>query len=185
MQQIEKTGEDVLIALCRAGNDTGYTELYNRYAKRVYNSICRFISHTGEAEDILQESFYLAFENISRLKKSDSFGSWVNRIAVNQSISFLRKKKINLADLYMDIPDTEVYDVKDDQLFDCRVDDVRNAIEQLPEGYRTIISLYLFEDISQEEISKMLGVSYTTVRTQYHRAKKKVMQLLKDKTYHE
>ncbi|MBC7615187.1 MAG: sigma-70 family RNA polymerase sigma factor, partial [Pedobacter sp.] len=68
---------------------------------------------------------------------------------------------------------------------ETQVEDVRKSIENLPQGYKTILCLYLFENISQEEIGAMLGISHNTVRTQYHRAKKKVLLSLKDKIYHE
>ncbi|MBK1442205.1 sigma-70 family RNA polymerase sigma factor [Parapedobacter sp. ISTM3] len=183
MQPVEKKDEIELIALCREGHEVGFTELYNKYARSVYNSICRIISHTGEAEDILQESFYHAFADIHRLHNAASFGAWVNRIALNRSITYLRKQKVFFTDAEeMDIADEEGYDEEANTLFDCKVDDVKNAIEQLPQGYKTILSLYLFEDIPQEEIGKMLGISHTTVRSQYHRAKKRIIQSLKDKT---
>lgn len=183
MQPTEKNNESELIALCRQGHDTGFTGLYNKYARPVYNSICRLISHTAEAEDILQESFYHAFTDIHRLQNTASFGAWVNRIALNRSITHLRRRKVFFSDAAdIDIADEDGYDEEVHELFDCRVEDVRKAIEQLPQGYRTILSLYLFEDIPQEEIGKMLGISHSTVRTQYHRAKKKVIQSLKDKT---
>jgi len=183
LQPTVKKDETDLIALCRQGHDIGFTELYNKYARPVYNSICRIISHTAEAEDILQESFYHAFAGINNLQNATSFGAWVNRIALNRSITYLRKKKVVFTTTYeFDIADDEDYDEDEDQLFDCKVDDVRNAIEQLPQGYKTILNLYLFEDIPQEEIGKMLGISHSTVRTQYHRAKKKVMLSLKNKT---
>ncbi|MFC3199945.1 RNA polymerase sigma factor [Parapedobacter deserti] len=183
MRPLGKNDETELIALCRAGHEMGFTGLYNKYAKTVYNSICRIISHTAEAEDILQESFYHAFSDIHRLQNAASFGAWVNRIALNRSITYLRKRKIRFYETgTFDVADEENYDEKEEALFDCKVADVRRAIEQLPSGYRTILSLYLFEDIPQEEIGKMLGISHTTVRSQYHRAKKKVIQVLKDKT---
>ncbi|WP_257667334.1 RNA polymerase sigma factor [Parapedobacter tibetensis] len=186
LQPKEQIDEQHLITLCRAGNDMGYTELYNKYAKYVYNSIRRIISHTAEAEDILQEAFCLAFADIDRLQNTASFGAWVKRIALNRSISCLRKRKILFSEAgEIDVADENDYDEDANKLFDCKVEDVRKAIDELPHGYKTILSLYLFENISQEEISKMLDISYNTVRTQYHRAKKKIIQSLKDKTYYE
>lgn len=183
MQPADKKDEIELVALCHQGHDAGFTALYNRYARPVYNSICRIISHTAEAEDILQESFYHAFSDIHRLQSAASFGAWVRRIALNRSITHLRKRKIVFSDDGgLDVAGEEDYDVEADHLFDCRVEDVKQAIEQLPQGYKTIVNLYLFEDIPQAEIAGMLGISHSTVRTQYHRAKKKVIQSLKDKT---
>ncbi len=183
LQPTDKKDEIELVALCHHGHDTGFTTLYNRYARPVYNSICRIVSHTAEAEDILQESFYHAFSNIHRLQNASSFGSWIHRIALNRSITHLRKRKIIFFDNdELDVADEEAYDLEADQLFDCKVEDVKLAIDQLPQGYKTILNLYLFEDIPQEEIAGMLGISHSTVRTQYHRAKKKVIQSLKDRT---
>ncbi|MGV3761513.1 MAG: RNA polymerase sigma factor [Parapedobacter sp.] len=183
MQPADKKDEIELVALCHQGHDTGFTALYNKYARPVYNSICRIVSHTAEAEDILQESFYHAFSDIHRLQNATSFGSWIHRIALNRSITHLRKRKIVFTDNgEPDVAAEAGYDLEADQLFDGRVEDVKRAIEQLPQGYKTILSLYLFEDIPQDEIAEMLGISHSTVRTQYHRAKKKIIQSLKDRT---
>ena len=182
MDPTDKKDEAALITLCHRGDDTGFTALYDRYARPVYNAICRIISHTAEAEDILQESFYHAFSDIHKLQNATSFGAWVHRIALNRSITHLRKRKVIFSDNgRLDVADEEVYDLEADQLFDCKVEDVKQAIEELPQGYKTILSLYLFEEIPQEEIAEMLGISHSTVRTQYHRARKKIIQSLKDK----
>lgn len=184
MQLTEKNNEPDWVALCRKGDNSAFTALYNKYAKRVFNSICRVIPHTAEAEDILQESFYHAFSDIHRLQNPSSFGAWVSRIAINRAISHLRRQKVSFLDAdEIEVADEPPEDEETAQLFECTVDEVRNAICQLPTGYRTILSLYLFEDMNQEEIARMLGVSHSTVRTQYHRAKKKVLQLLKNKTW--
>lgn len=186
MQSTEKLSDQTLIIMCQSGSDFGYTELYNRYAKPVYNSICRIISHTAEAEDILQETFFTVFSDINKLNGIISFEGWVKRIAINRSISHLRKKKIQFSDLGDSefVAESE-YSTEENEIFDCRVDDVRNSIEQLPHGYKTILNLYLFENMPHEEIAGLLGISHSTVRTQYHRGKKKIMSLLKDKSYYD
>jgi len=185
LENKEKIPDQELMKMCREGKDLGFTLLYNKYSKRVYSSICRFISHTGEAEDILQETFFTVFGELSKMKEIVSFEAWTRRIAINRSISHLRKQKIQFSDLgEMDIPAGEMYDPGENELFECKVEDVKNSIAALPMGYKTILNLYLFEKLTQEEIAVMLGVSHTTVRTQYHRAKKKVLESLKDKPYY-
>lgn len=186
MQSTEKVTDQMLISMCQAGNDFGYTALYNKYAKGVYNSISRIVSHTGEAEDLLQETFFTVFTEINKLSGINSFEGWIKRIAINRSISHLRKRKIIFSDvegaeLADDIEDT----VQENEIFDCKVEDVRKSIEQLPEGYKTILNLYLFENMQHEEIAGLLGISHSTVRTQYHRAKKKIVALLKDRSYYD
>lgn len=186
MTPIEKKTDHELIAMCLANNDLGFTELYQKYARRIYNSIHRIVSHTAEAEDILQETFLTVFKEIDKLSNVLNFEAWVKRIAINRAISHLRKKKIEFSDLEgTEIEAEKEYDVRENELFETQVEDVRKSIEDLPQGYKTIVCLYLFENIPQEEIGAMLGISHNTVRTQYHRAKKRVLLSLKDKIYYE
>lgn len=186
MTPAEKKNDQELIAMCQANNDLGYTELYRKYARRIYNSIHRIVSHTAEAEDILQETFVTVFNDLGRLSNVINFEAWVKRIAINRAISHIRKKKIEFTDLgFTEFEAEKEYSTDENDIFESKVEDVRNCIEQLPPGYKTIVSLYLFEQIPQEEIATMLGISHNTVRTQYHRAKKKIISSLKDKAYHE
>ena len=175
-----------LISMCIQGKDAGYTGLYQKYARRIYNSISRLIVHTAEAEDILQETFFNAFSDPERLRGILSFEAWVRRMAVNKAISHLRGKKIQFADMgEMDPQAEEEYDMGEDELFNCKVEDVKKSIDALATGYKTILNLYLFEKMSQDEIAGVLGLSHATVRTQYHRAKKRILLALKDKAYYE
>ena len=172
--------------MCLRGKDLGYTELYNRYARGIYNSISRIVSHTAEAEDILQETFCQIFGDMRKLQGVASVEGWTKRIAINKSISHLRRQKMTFTDLGdTEIADDEPQTTDENDIFDCRVEDVRKSIEALAPGYRTIVNLYLFEKLSQEEIAGMLGLSHSTVRTQYHRAKNKILLSLKDKSYYE
>ncbi|RZK42133.1 MAG: RNA polymerase sigma factor [Pedobacter sp.] len=187
MTPIEKQNDQQLIAMCQANNDLGFSELYRKYAKRIYNSIHRIVSHTGEAEDILQETFLTVFKEIDRLSNVASLESWIKRIAINKAISHLRKRKIQFAEIdSVDVIEAEKeYDPVENEIFESKVEDVRKSIDFLPQGYKTVVCLYLFENIPQEEIASMLGISHNTVRTQYHRAKKKILLSLRDKIYHE
>ena len=98
----------------------------------------------------------------------------------NQCLSYLRKKKV----YFEEVGETEVEeeDGVDESAYAMTVSAVKEAIGQLPDGYRTVISLYLFEEYSHREIASMLGISESTVKTQYMRAKEKVRQLVKLKT---
>lgn len=172
--------------MCQANNDLGYSELYKRYSRRIYNSIARIVSHQAEAEDLLQETFVTAFREIEKLNNVISFEAWLKRVAINKSISYLRKRKIEFTELSYTEPEAEPeYDNTENQLFESKVKEVRNCIDNLPHNYKTIVCLYLFENIPQEEIANMLGLTHTNVRSQYHRAKKKILLSLKDKAYHE
>lgn len=181
-----KISDKELMDLCVSGIENGYTQLYNRYSKSVFNSICRLVADSAEAEDILQEVFVAVFSDISRLSGVDSFEAWVKRVAINRSISHLRKKKVYFTDIEKTmIMDTTEEDMTEKQSLECKIEDLQNAIAELSVEARTIVNLFLFDDMPQEEIGKMLGLSHNAVRSQYHRAKKKIMQTLKQKTKNE
>jgi RNA polymerase sigma factor (sigma-70 family) len=177
--------EQELVSQCLAGQENGYAVLYNKYAKRIYNAVFRVIGNSAESEDIVQEAFCTAFEQLGKLKNQNNFEGWVKRIAINQAITTIRKRKMIFADdnLLENIAEPDV-DLDEEFLFQCQVDDVKSAIQALPDGYRTIVSLHLFENIGQEEIGNMLGINHATVRSQYHRARKKIFTALKDKAYY-
>lgn len=173
---MNKQGE--LIARCKQGDPSAYTVLYNEHAGAVYNSIIRLVGHTAEAEDILQESFVAAFQRIASFAPTVGFRAWVKRIAINKSIDWIRKQKLSFVELdthFVAVPEETSID---ESAFQFTMDAIATAIELLPDNYRTIFNLYAVENIPQAEIAKMLGLENTVVRTQYHRAKQKLLMIL-------
>jgi RNA polymerase sigma factor (sigma-70 family) len=170
--------EQILIDACKKGNSLAFTQLYSNYSKEVFNSITRLVSNNVEAEDLLQESFIAAYQNIKQFDKHTNFKAWIKRIAINKSITFLRKKKIvfNEWNDKIDALDEKI----DETAFSFQVEAIKSAIQQLPYTYKTIVQLYVLDEIPQEEIGQMLGLSHNTVRIQYHRAKQKILQLLQN-----
>ena len=154
-----------------------YEEIYHRYAKEVYNSIYRIVQHTGEAEDLLQETFLEAFEDLDYFFSRPEPSAWLKRVGINKSITLLRKRKLLHIVGKDDFPDINVEAI-DEQEFELEINHVMQAIQQLPLGYRTIVQLYLIEDIPQEEIGQMLGIAHGTVRSQYFRARKQIISLI-------
>lgn len=173
-----------LIGLCIKGDNKGYTMLYHRYAKSIYNSIRRLVQNTSEAEDLLQEVFVQVFSDSKRLTSIENFEAWTRRIAINSSISHLRKRRI----FFTDIDDLKGCEITEDNREiaweESRIEDVQEAINKLPNTAKTIVNLFLFENMSQEEIGKTIGMSHIAVRSQYHRAKAKIAQEVKKKNYH-
>jgi RNA polymerase sigma-70 factor (ECF subfamily) len=172
---------DELIERCLRGDILGYKELYVRYSKAMYNTCLRLLNNMAEAEDVLQESFIEAFKNLERFEYRTSFGGWLKQICINRSINQLKKRKID----WVDIQKTAVYDYADEKEVDemetaMQVDSVKKAIMKLPDGYRTVLNLYLLEGYDHEEIAEILNVAESTTRTQYMRAKQKLLQLLKE-----
>ena len=171
---------DELVAKCKKGDVQSYEMLYQRYAKPMFNTSLRIVNNTPDAEDVLQESFASAFQYLDRFDYSSTFGAWLKRIVINNSINILRRRKLVFAELQEgSTPEpiqTEELDEEDIQL---KVEEIKKAVTLLPNGYRAVLSLLLFEGYDYEEIAEILKISESTARTQYHRAKQKLLHLLK------
>lgn len=132
-----------------------------------------------EAEDVLQESFVKAFKNLEGYRGTASIGSWLKRIVVNTAINHIRKKQLTLVPLDQVEADAGLpFDSDDNYLF-LEVEKIKQGISQLPDGYRIVFSLYLLEGYDHTEIAEILGISVSTSKSQYNRAKSKLRSLLK------
>ncbi len=173
--------QDDLLDRCKNGDTKAFKLLYEQYAKAMYNTCLRIVNNAGEAEDVLQESFIEAFKNLASFEHRTSFGGWLKKICVNRSIDQLKKRKITWIDIDTTENDYEAndYNEAEEAELELKVVHIRNAITQLADGYRTVLSLYLLEGYDHEEIAGILNVAESTTRTQYMRAKQKLIQLLK------
>jgi len=131
-----------------------------------------------DAEDILQESFIDAFKNLDSFRYQSTFGSWLKRIVINKSINHLKLKRIPL--IAFENYENWITEQEDEQIKDEDLDisSIKLAIKQLPNGYQTVINLYLIEGYDHVEIGEILGISTSTSKSQYHRAKKKLIALM-------
>ncbi len=137
------------------------------------------MSSKEEAEDMLQESFAEAFMKLDTFRYESAFGVWLKRIVINKCINSLKRKKAELI-LTDNLPDMDDTNNGEDNL-DTRtlkVKDVQKAMEMLPQGYRVIFSLYLLEGYDHSEIAQIMGVSESTSKSQYSRARQKIKELL-------
>ncbi len=175
------TQRDELIERCLQGDTLGYRELYQRYSKAMFNTCLRLLNNVTEAEDVLQESFMEAFKNLASFEYRTTFGGWLKQICVNRSINQLKKRRID----WVDMEQVAGYDSIEDLPYDeesvaYQVESVKKAITRLPDGYRTVLSLYLLEGYDHEEVAGILNVAESTTRTQFIRANQKLLQLLKE-----
>lgn len=171
-----------LVAECKQGSKKACYELYRLYAKAMLNVAFRIVGNTDEAEDVLQEAFLDAFNRIKDFRQETTFGLWLKQIVVHRAINLLRKRKMNLVEMDGDemenIADDEPEDLEQTQY---KVAQVKEAMKELPEGYRVVISLYLLEGYDHEEIGQILHITENTSRTQFLRAKRKLSEILKQK----
>ncbi len=170
-----------LIARCKAGDRNAHYKLYKLYAKAMFNAAFRIVGREEDAEDVLQDAFVSAFRNLDAYRGDATFGAWLKRIVVNKAISFLKKHRHDF------MPDDEHWDIAEtgpdeDAIDDLTVERVRNAIQELPDGYRTVLSLYLLEGYDHQEIAGILGISESTSKSQLNRAKAKLRDKLTTRT---
>lgn len=174
---------ETLVQQCLNGEAAAYRALYDRYAKAMFNTALRILNRSDEAEDILQEAFTDAFQQLGSFEGRSTFGAWLRQIVVYKSIAHLKKQKLHLNGLKTDAENiADETPIDEDEIW-YSVESIKQAIQKLPDGYRTVLSLHLIEGYEQEEVASMMQLAHSTVRTQYMRAKQKLVQLLKQEVY--
>ena len=167
----------ILIEECRQGKNEAFKQVYDLYSSAMYTICCRMLNDKEEAKDVLQESFISAFKNIHQYSGKASFGSWLKRIVINACIATIKKRNADLIPLAeRDLPEEPL---EEDTGMKYTIEDVKTAMNELADGYRMILSLYLFEDHSHKMIAEKLNISEGTSKSQYSRARKKLSGLLK------
>ncbi len=136
----------------------------------MFNVCLRILRKREDAEDALQDAFSLVFRKLSTFRNESTLGAWIKRIVVNTCLNEIKKRKaffieldegMHVVDESIDIPE-----------YKLEVSKIQQALGLLPDGYRTICSLYLFEGYDHQEISSLLGISVSTSKSQLHRGKK-------------
>jgi RNA polymerase sigma-70 factor (ECF subfamily) len=175
-KQIDIHGE--LVEACRANDRTAQIRIYELYYKAMYNTSYRIVNNPMEAEEIMQDAFLDAFRKIDTFKGDATFGSWLKRIVVNKSLDQLRKRKetLSLDNESQGIPDDDSEEKLEQELVRYRVDQIVKALDNLPDNYRIILSLYLLEGYDHQEIAGILKITYNNSRTRYLRAKKRLLE---------
>ncbi|HLN19751.1 MAG TPA: sigma-70 family RNA polymerase sigma factor [Bacteroidales bacterium] len=166
---------------CKTGDQKAQFQIYKLYYKAMFNTSLRIVNDTMEAEDIMQESFLTAFEKIDTYSGTVSFGAWLKKIVINRSLDALSKRKAVFEDIesHTGIRDDSGDETARNEEMDIKVEEIREAIENLPDGYRIILSLYLLEGYDHDEIAEILSISSSTSRSQLSRAKQKLIADLK------
>jgi RNA polymerase sigma-70 factor (ECF subfamily) len=164
-----------LIDRCRVGDSKAQFELYKLYYKPMYNVCLHLIGNEVDAEDVMQEAFLKAFTKIDTYEGKVSFGAWLKKIVVNRSLDELKKRKVKFVELNEKIPDEEPVSLN---VSEIQMEKLKKSIQQLPDGYRVVLSLYLLEGYDHEEISQILGISNVSSRSQFMRAKQKLREIL-------
>lgn len=157
------------IKKCISGDRRAQTELYKRYASKMYGVCLRYSKDSCEAEDNLQEGFVRVFTKIGQFGFKGSFEGWMRRIMVNTALEKFRKKN----QLYP-VEDMMIYDdisLTDDTISGISANDLLKMIQKLPPRYRMVFNLYVIEGYSHQEIAEMMNISEGTSKSNLSRAR--------------
>ena len=140
------------------------------------------VRNEADAEDLLQYSFIDVFTKLDSFRQESSVGAWIKRIVINNCINWLKKRRLQFTELDERFHDFEDYqeDRHTTEEVKMTVDAINRAIYKLPDGYRVVFSLYALEGYDHEEIGQILDISTSTSKSQYSRAKRKILDLLND-----
>ena len=169
---------DILVAVVKQagrGDESARGLLYRQFSKAMFNICMRMADNRQDAEDLLQESFILAFRSLPQLKEPASFGGWLKRIVVNECIRY-NKKIIRWHDIEQ-LPEQSDTGETGDWFHEIDIGHVNEEIRKLPAACKAVFNLYVLEEYSHKEIATALGISESTSKSQYHRAR----QLLKER----
>ena len=140
------------------------------------------VHHEADAEDIVQESFVKAFTRLESFAYKSTFGAWLKRIVINQTMNFLSKRKLPICEVE-EIPERVVEENGPPMAKQLHLEAVKKGITMLSKGYQQILSLYLLEGYDHAEISEIAGITVSTSKSQYHRAKKKLVEIINEELW--
>jgi RNA polymerase sigma factor (sigma-70 family) len=172
-----------LVEACKSGDRSAQFRVYKLYNQAMFNICTRILGDQAAAEDALQEAFVSVFMKIDSFQGRASLGAWIKRIVVNKCLSLLNRKR-----LFTESLDERIHEQADESAApdigiieaDLSPGRIHQAIKALPEGCRVIFTLYQLEGYDHQEISDILGVSVSTSKSQFHRAKKLLREKLRD-----
>ncbi len=165
-----------LVERCREGRRDAQFELYRLYSRAMYNTALRMLQNPHDAEDVLQSIFVEVFTKLDSFRHESSVGAWMKRITVNKCINFLKSRRLAFSELSAGADRIDDHDPEPETPF--TVDRINRAINELPDGYRVVFSLYAVEGYDHEEIAQILGITEATSKSQYSRAKAKLRDML-------
>jgi RNA polymerase sigma-70 factor (ECF subfamily) len=177
-----QTASDLELARAAAAGDaTAFEKLYEQHSRRVYSLCLRMVASAALAEDLTQEVFLQVFRKIGSFRGDSAFTTWLHRLTVNQVLMHFRKRGVKLERTseegdFTDVVETPLQSTRRISMIDRLA--LEKAIEQLPPGYRTVFTLHDIEGYEHEEISDMLDISIGTSKSQLHKARMRLRELL-------
>lgn len=172
--------DDEIIEGCLRNDRKMQKALYDKFAARMFAVCLRYANSKDDAADILQDGFLKVFSKIEQFSNEGSFEGWIRRVMVNTAIThYYQNKKYNEQQNIEEINETEIetFDYKDSEF---STEELTNVIQTLPNTYRVVFNMFAIEGFKHKEISETLGIDVSTIKTQYHRAKKMLQEKLNE-----
>lgn len=175
--------EEILAAWCAKGDRKSQKYLYETYANSMFRLLLRYLGHQQDADDVLVVAFTKVLKNIENFsfRGKGSLSAWIKKIMVNEALMFLRSKKQTES-----LDDHEQIADELDPASNLDAEDVYKLVKDLPTGYRTVFNLFIIEGYNHLEISKMLGITESTSKSQLNKARKRLQEkIIKTKAGYE
>lgn len=169
--------ESHLIENCLSGDRKSQKAMYEHFSGKMFSICLRYSKNQMDAEDILQDGFVKLFNNLNRFRGEGSFEGWVRRIFVNTAIEHIRRKNINTS--VGEGLENSVADKRQNALDNLYEKDILKTTKTLSDGYRTVFNLYAVEGYSHKEIASQLGITESTSKSQFSRAKALLRTMMK------
>lgn len=173
---IHTTRELELIDACKQGNRIAQRKLYDDHVDYMMITCLRYVRNREDAKEVMLDGFCNGFKNLDKFeyRGGGSLKAWLKKIMINQCLMFLRKSNVLQ---YAEEPEQHNEPaVATDAISRLSIKELMETIQQLPDGYRTVFNLYVMEQLTHKEISKLLSISENTSKSQLHRAKKMLQQ---------
>ncbi|GAB1309601.1 hypothetical protein KH5_22840 [Urechidicola sp. KH5] len=165
-----------LLQKCERGEQSAQLEIYKRYYRAMYNTALRILNNSFDAEDMMQESFLIAFTKLSTFKGEVTFGSWLKRIVINKCLTQLKKNK-RFEEVKLEVVASN--NTEENQNYsNVATEVVLKKISELKDNYRVALTLHLIEGYDHEEISEIMQISNQNSRTTISRAKEKLRKIV-------
>lgn len=185
-----KAEEDrILVSAAKTGDQKAFEDLMKKYRKSVYYMLLKMVYNPDDAEDLTQEAFAKAFTSLHKFDSKFAFSTWLFRIATNNCIDFIRKKKLLTYSIdqpvdedsdrpfFIDIRDKN-YNPNEEMIHSQRSQIIHEAVEKLPQRYKILVKMRYFEEKAYEELADELNLPLGTVKAQLHRARELLNELL-------
>ncbi|GAB4128490.1 MAG: RNA polymerase sigma factor SigW [Raineya sp.] len=185
-----------LVELAKKGDQNAFAELMKRYNRSLYHIILKMVRNVDDAEDLTIEAFAKAFRNLDKFKQEYTFSTWLFKIATNNCIDFIRKKKNNetfsLNNLYNNTENEEFElniadensNPQEEAIRSQKVELMQKLVARLPSKYRKLVTMRYFEERAYQEISEELELPIGTVKAQLHRARELLYDMVKHQKDH-